>query len=169
VREPVARRSVTRQPVVQEYAVAEPAVEQPAQRPAPTPGVTGIRRPGGMAAAVLTGLVVGLGMVGLTWAGLQLGEAVRGTSSWRGGGYPMLAAILALMAVVGGLLLKAARVRDPGSTSFLAVCLTAVVALLFLADVLLDPVMVVALPLISAGSYAASHWVTRTFVEPAQH
>jgi hypothetical protein len=119
-----------------------------------------------MSAAVLTGLVVGLGMVGLTWAGLRLGDAVHGTSSWGGGGYPMLAAILALMAVVGGLLLKAARVADPGSTSFFAVGLTAVIALLFLADVLLDAAMIVVLPLISAGSYAAAHWVTRTVTEP---
>jgi hypothetical protein len=131
--------------------------------------VRAVRTPSGMVVAVLTGLVVGLGMVGLTWASLRLCETVQGTSSCGGTGYPLLAAILVLMVIVGTLLLKLGRVAEPGSTSFLAVGLTAVIALLFLVDSLLDTAMIVVIPLISAVSYAASHWVTRTFIEPAEH
>jgi hypothetical protein len=136
---------------------------------APTRRAIKVRRPGGILFAIVTGLVVGLGMVGLTWAGLQLCETVQGTSSCGGTGYPLLAAILVLMVVVGTLLLKLGRVAEPGSTSFLAVGLTAVLALLFLVDSLLDTAMIVVIPVISAASYAAAHWVTRTFIEPAQH
>lgn len=124
-------------------------------------------RPSGMVAAVVTGLVVGLGIVGLTWASLRGCEAVQGTSSCGGAGYPMLGVVLAVMVVAGALLLRLAQVPEPGSTSFLAVGLTAVLALMFLVDSLLDRAMIVVLPLICAGSFAAAHWVTRTFVEPA--
>ncbi|MCW2772485.1 MAG: hypothetical protein JWN91_811 [Nocardioides sp.] len=145
--------------------------EMPAvpEAPEPTRRAIKVRGPGGMVAAVLTGIVVGLGMVGLTWASLRLCETVQGTSSCGGTGYPLLAAILVLMVIVGTLLLKLSRVAEPGSTSFLAVGLTAVLALLFLVDSLLDTAMIVVIPVISAASYAASHWVTRTFIEPAEH
>jgi hypothetical protein len=139
------------------------------ETPAPTRRAPRIRAPGGMVVAVVTGLVVGLGMVGLTWASLELCETAQGTSSCGGTGYPLLAAILVLMVLVGMLLLKLGRVAEPGSTSFLAVGLTAVLALLFLVDSLLDTAMIVVIPVISAASYAASHWVTRTFIEPAEH
>jgi hypothetical protein len=139
------------------------------EAPEPTRRAIKVRGPGGMVAAVLTGIVVGLGMVGLTWASLRLCETVQGTSSCGGTGYPLLAAILVLMVIAGTLLLKLGRVAEPGSTSFLAVGLTAVLALLFLVDSLLDAAMIVVIPVISAASYAASHWVTRTFIEPAEH
>jgi hypothetical protein len=139
------------------------------EAPEPTRRVIKVRGPGGMVAAVLTGIVVGLGMVALTWASLRLCETVQGTSSCGGTGYPLLAAILVLMVVAGTLLLKLGRVTEPGSTSFLAVGLTAVLALLFLVDSLLDTAMIVVIPVISAASYAASHWVTRTVIEPAEH
>ncbi|WP_243061227.1 hypothetical protein [Nocardioides sp. SR21] len=136
---------------------------KPERRPRPP-----VRLPhlDGMLAAVLIGLVVGLGIVGLTWASLRGCEAVQGTSSCGGVGYPMLGVILAAMVVVGAVLLRLAQVPEPGSTSFLAVGLTAVLALMFLVDSLLDRAMIVVLPLICAGSFAAAHWVTRTFVEP---
>jgi hypothetical protein len=119
-----------------------------------------------MLAAVITGLAVGLGIVGLTWVSLRGCEAVQGTSSCGGVGYPLLAVILAVMVVVGTLLLRLAQVPEAASTSFLAVGLTAVLALMFLVDSLLDDAMIVVLPLICAGAFAAAHWVTRTFVEP---
>jgi hypothetical protein len=152
---------------------ARPVVvdEMPAvpEAPEPTRRAIEVRGPGGMVAAVLTGMVVGLGMVGLTWASLRLCETVQGTSSCGGTGYPLLAAILVLMVIAGTLLLKLGRVAEPGSTSFLAVGLTAVLALLFLVDSLLNTAMIVVIPVISAASYAASHWVTSTVIEPAEH
>jgi hypothetical protein len=149
--------------------IASPTVvdeHRPARPARPRRTIT-VQRVGGMPAAVLTGVVVGLGMVGLTWAGLRLCESARGTSSCGGGGYPLLAAILVVMVLVGTLLLKAARVPDPGTTSFLAACFTAVLAVLFLAGSLLDQAMIVVIPLISAGCTALAHWLTRTFTEPA--
>jgi len=148
-------------------AVAEPA---PERVPEPEPQPRRERRErgtGGMPAVLLTGAVVGLGIVGLTWASLRLCESVQGTSSCGDTGYGLLIAILALMIVVGMLLLRLARVPEPGSTSFLAVGLTCVLALLFLVDSLLDRPMVVVIPLISVGAFAAAHWVTRTFTGPS--
>jgi hypothetical protein len=115
---------------------------------------------------VLSGLVVGLGIVGLTWASLRSCEKVQGTSSCGDVGYPMLALILVVMVVVGWLLLKVLRVRDPASTSFLGTGLAVVVALLVLVDHLLDRSMVVVVPLICAATFGLAHWVTRTFIEP---
>jgi hypothetical protein len=119
-----------------------------------------------MAAAILVGLVVGLGIVGLTWASLRGCESVQGTSSCGDSGYGLLFVILATMVVVGALLLRLSRVPEPGSTSFLGIGLMAVVALLFLVDHLLDRSMVVVIPVLSAAAYAGAHWVTRTFVGP---
>ena len=136
----------------------EPPREQPSRR---------VRRPGGMPAVLLTGVVVGLGIVGLTWASLRGCESVQGTSSCGDAGYGLLIGILVVMVVVGAVLLRLARVPEPGSTSFLAVGLTCVLALLFLVDSLLDRPMVVVIPLISTGTFALAHWVARTFTGPA--
>lgn len=141
--------------------MAQVEIEPEPERRAPRP-----RRPGGMVAASLTGVLVGLGIVGLTWASLRGCEAIQGTSSCGDAGYGALFAILVVMVVVGALLLRLATVPEPGGTSFLGVGLTAVVALLFLVDSLMDVAMLVVIPVICAGSYAAAHWVTRTFIEP---
>ena len=69
--------------------------------------------------------------------------------------------------LVGQVLLKAFQVPDPGSTSFLAVGLIAVVALLFLIDVILDWQMIIVIPLVGVAAFLLSHWVTTAFVEPA--
>lgn len=151
-REPDVRRTLPPVPDDPEPAL-EPR-EQPSRR---------VRAPGGMPAVLLTGVVVGLGIVGLTWASLRGCERVQGTSSCGDAGYGLLIAILVVMVVVGAVLLRLARVPEPGSTSFLAVGLTCVLALLFLVDSLLDRPMVVVIPLISAGTFALAHWVARTF------
>jgi membrane protein implicated in regulation of membrane protease activity len=72
------------------------------------------------------------------------------------------------MIYLGGALLKAFRVPDPGSTSFLAVGLLAVVALLFLVDVLFSWSMIIVIPVVAMATYALAHWVTTAFVEPAE-
>src|SRR5262245_23181583 len=68
-------------PVVEEtrpivVAEPEPAPEPVAERveeaePEPKRKAKRERKPGGMASALLSGLVVGLGIVGLTWASLR--------------------------------------------------------------------------------------------------
>ncbi len=119
----------------------------------------------GYPASALTGLLVGLLMVGLTVASLRGCEAIRGTSTCGGPGLLVLVIILVLLVMLGQVLLKALRVPDPGSTSFLAVGLIAVVALLFLIDVILDWQMVIVIPLVGMASFLLSHWVTTAFVE----
>lgn len=177
---PTPEPTPARSPEPAPEPVVEPVVEQPrpviveepapvAPRPAKPPKPPRVRQergPGGMPAALLTGLVVGLGIVGLTWASLRSCESVQGTSSCGDAGYPMLGLILVLMVVVGWLLLRQLRVTDPGSTSFLGVGLAAVVCLLVLVDHLMDRSMVVVVPVLTAATFAAAHWVTRTFIEP---
>ncbi|GAB6987813.1 hypothetical protein [Nocardioides pyridinolyticus] len=160
------------EPVVEEtrpIVVEEPEPEtEPAPEPKPARRVIRVRPergPGGMPAAVVTGLVVGLGLCGLTWAALRSCEGLRGTSSCGDAGYPLLGLMLAVMVVVGWLLLRLLRVPDPATTSFLAVGLAMVAALLVLVDHLMDRSMVLVIPLLCAATYAVAHWVTRTFVE----
>ena len=114
---------------------------------------------------MVTGAVVGgLGVL-LTWAASAGCEAVRGTSSCGGGpGLAVLVAVLGLLAYVGGWLLRALGVPDAGSTSLLAVGVTAVLVLVFLADALFEWWMAVALPLVAAAAYALSWWVTTRVV-----
>ena len=149
----------------------EPEVDQP---PTEEPEVMGRPRRelppvGAMTASIITGLLVGIITVGLTWASLHLCEVVQGTSSCGNPGFFLLAAIMIVSILLGTVLLKAWRVSDPGSTSILAVGLMAVLALLFLVDVLFSPTMIIVIPLIAAATFALAHWVTTAFIEPAEH
>ncbi|UMG93942.1 hypothetical protein [Nocardioides sp. TF02-7] len=119
-------------------------------------------------AAAVTGAVVGIAAVVLTWLTLRGCEAVRDTSSCGGGtGIPLLIAIFVVCVLLGSSLLKAFLIPDPGSTSFMAVALVAVVALLFLIDVLDHWSMLLVVPLLAVAAYLASVWITKTFVDPA--
>ena len=92
-------------------------------------------------------------------------EHFQGTDSCGGPGFFLLLAILVLVVVVGTLILKVCKVGEAGSTSFLAVGLTSVIALLFLVDQLFEWWMVIAIPLVSVATYLLSHWVTSTFID----
>ncbi len=126
-----------------------------------------VRLPG-VVAALVVGLVVGLGAVLLGWV-LGAGcEAVRGTSACGGTiGLPALLAGLVLLTWVGALLLRLMGVADAGSTSLLAVGIAAVVVLVLLLDVLDQGWAVIALPLVGAVAYAVSWWVTAVVAVPA--
>ncbi|MEV7429756.1 hypothetical protein AB0N29_09075 [Nocardioides sp. NPDC092400] len=180
VREPVARRvpvstpasppppAEPAPPLFVEQALREPADHAPAEQEPEQPAAP--REPWepfvtGMAAACLVGALVGLGTVALTWAGLRACEVAQGTSSCGNPGFLLLLAILVAMVLAGSALLKAFRVADPGSTSFLAVGLLTVLVLLFLIEVLFSWTMVIVIPLLAVGCFALSHWVTTTFVE----
>lgn len=121
----------------------------------------------GRLAAALTGLVIGLALVGATAGALRGCEEVQNTPTCGTAGFPLLVLIVVLMIVLGSVLLRAFKVPDPGSTSFLAVGLLAVVAMLFLVGVLFHWWMILVIPACSALTFAAAHWVTTTFVEPA--
>ena len=120
----------------------------------------------GRVAAAIAGLVAGAVIVGLTTASFSLCEAIQGTDSCGGPGIFLLLAILVLAVVVGTAILKLCQVGEGGSTSFLAVGLTSVIALLFLIDQLFEWWMLIAIPLVSVATFLLSHWVTSTFVEP---
>ncbi|WP_235737466.1 hypothetical protein [Nocardioides alcanivorans] len=116
-------------------------------------------------AAAVTGAIVGLLAVGLTYGGLEGCEAVKGTSACGGPGIPILGLIMVVLVIVGSVLLGAWKVTDPTSTSFLAVGLLAVIALLFLINVIFSPAMIVVIPLVSVATYSLSQWVTAHFIE----
>ena len=114
-------------------------------------------------AALATGLLVGALTVLLTWLSQRGCEAVQGTSSCGEPGLLLLLAILVVMVLVGASALRLARVADPGSTSFLAVGLLTVLALLFLVGSLFEWWVVIVVPALSMLTFALSHWVTTSF------
>lgn len=116
-------------------------------------------------AAVLTGLVVGLGGAVLTYGGLQGCELLRGTDSCGGPGLLLLVAILVVMVLAGATLLAWLGVSEPRGTSFLGVGITAVVAMVALLEALFSPWMFVAVPVLAAAAYLLAEWVTTRFVE----
>jgi len=119
----------------------------------------------GLAAAVVSGVVVGLLAVLMTGLSLRLCELARGTPSCGGPGLLLLVAILILLTYAGGWLLRAWRISDPMSTSFLAVGMLAVVTMLFFLDALASPWMILVVPVVAAATYALSWWVTAMFVD----
>lgn len=120
-------------------------------------------------AAAVTGAVVGAAMIGLIMLSLRGCEAVRNTATCSGGpGFVLLVATFVACVLLGSALLKVFSIPDPGSSSFLGVGLVAVVALLFLIDVLDHWSMLIVIPVISVGAFLASVWVTETFVEPGE-
>ncbi len=118
-------------------------------------------------AAVLTGLIVGGLIVAATAGSLRICTEVKGTSSCGGQGFFLLLAILVVAVLVGAALLRGAHVPEPGSTSFLAVGLLSVAALLFLVGSIFQWWMAIVIPLVSMATFLLSHWVTSTYVDPA--
>ncbi|MCW2855888.1 MAG: hypothetical protein JWR52_1503 [Marmoricola sp.] len=117
-------------------------------------------------AALITGLLSGLACVLLAKGASAGCDAVRGNGSC-GGGFGLLAlvGILAVEVLIGANLLKAFRLTDPFSTSFLGVGLVAMFAMLFFLNVISKPWMIGAIPAMTALSFLLSWWVTVRFVE----
>lgn len=158
--------------VATEPAAAAPAPVATPTEPAPAPTPKAPRAPlsiDGRVAAGVTGLVIGLLVVLLTAGSLLVCESVRGVSTCGGGpGFVLLVSVMIAMVLLGGTMLRLARVPDPMSTSFLAVGLTCVLSLLFLVDVLEEWWMVIVIPLMTVGTFLLSHWVTTSVIEPAE-
>lgn len=121
----------------------------------------------GPTAAAATGAVVGAFGTLMTYLVMAGCEAVRGTSSCGGPGLLLLVAILTLMILLGAAVLKAFSVAEPGSTSFLAVGVIAVIVLLVLLDSVFSGWMFLVVPTLAAASYALAHLVTTRFAEDA--
>lgn len=116
-------------------------------------------------AAVLTGAVVGLVGVVLAFLAGRGCEAVRGVGSCGGIGLFALLLIVAIEVLIGAALLKAWRLYDPVSTSFLGSGLMVVFALLFLLRSLDSVWMVLVIPAVTAITFLISWWVTTSFIE----
>ncbi len=112
--------------------------------------------------------MVGLVAVILIILALRGCEAVRGVGSCGGFGLFALLAILGVEILLGAALLKAWRFTDPSSTSFLAVGLVAVMAMLFFLDAIDSVWMFVVIPVLTGLAYLLSWWISRTFVEETQ-
>jgi hypothetical protein len=173
------------QPVKPVEATAPPLEPAPAPAPTPAPEPTPEPAPGpeleadepqpkrefalpalpALRAALVVGALIGLLAVLLTFASLKLCELVRGTDSCGGPGLLLLVATLVVLTYVGGWLLRGFGIDDPGSTSFLAVGLLAVLAMLLFLDVIYNWWMVIVVPLVAMATYALSWWVTTRFVD----
>jgi hypothetical protein len=152
----------TTEPTVVSPLTPRPAPATPREpRPPREPWLTG--RP----AAILTGLVVGGLIVAATAGSLRFCTEIKGTSSCGGQGFFLLVAILVAAVVIGAAMLRFAQVPEPGSTSFLAVGLLSVAALLFLVGSIFQWWMAIVIPLVSMAAFLLSHWVTSTYADPA--
>jgi hypothetical protein len=119
-------------------------------------------------AALFSGLISGLVCVALTWGEVSGCEAIRGHNNCNDGfGLLALVVVLAIEIVVGANLLKAFKVSDPFSTSFLGVGLVAMVVMLtFMGDdKVISPMMVLVIPALTAAAFLLSWWVTVRFIE----
>ena len=146
-----------------EVETPAPAVVQPPPAPEPRPGPRRLPsvQVSGLPAASLTGVAVGGLAVLLAWLAGVGCEAVRGTSACGGGpGLLILLVVLVVLTWAGSLLLRVLGVPHAGSTSLLAVGILAVLVLVFLLGSLDEGWALVAVPVASAISYAASWWVT---------
>ena len=152
----------------------DPVEEDPGAEPAPM--ATGELEPKpprepwltGWLAAAVTGLLVGLVLVAATSGGEKICTKAKGTSSCGNAGFFLLIAVLVVGVLVGAALLRAARVPEPGSTSFLAVGLLSIVTLLFLVGEIFQWWMVIAIPIVAIATYVLSHYVTTTYIEPTE-
>lgn len=164
-----AQTEAALEPVPATPAVAAPRPRRPrrAKQPKPARETREFTLPAaaGHVAAGVTGVVVGTLAVLLTGLSTRLCEVVRGTASCGGTGFLLLVAILILLTYVGGWMLRAWRITDPLSTSFLAVGLMAVLAMLFLVDALFEWWMIIVIPLLAAATYVLSWWVTTSLVD----
>lgn len=122
----------------------------------------------GPLAALVTGAVVGLVLVGLTVAALHLCSVMRGTSSCGKPGIVLLLAITAVAIVLGSLLLRMTGVAAHGSTSFLGVGLLDVLILLAFLPILDESWVVIAVPVLAMVTFLAAWWLTTTYVEPGE-
>lgn len=168
-----------------DIAPAEPASTQKARAPRPSlsalrthPVLTSLRRAASQGrsdlgngltdrlGATAVGLVTGIALLGFIWVGLRGCGAVGTTQTCSpGSGLTALVVIFALTVLVGRVLLGLLKVREPVMTSFLAVGLTCLVAVLGPGWLIDSAATVVLVPLLSAGAFALASWVATLEVD----
>jgi hypothetical protein len=141
-------------PVVEPRPQVEPAAPAARREPRQLPELAA------GTAAVAVGAGVGLLGCVLTFLGLQGCELVTGTDSCGGPGLLVLVLIVGAMVLAGAAMLRLLRVPEAGNLSFLGVGILVVVALVFLIDHLYEGWMFLAIPVLTALSYAIAAWVT---------
>mgnify|MGYP000654523396 CR=1 FL=1 len=153
--------------MLEEQPVAAAPAQEPTEEPIEQRGPRIVMPPmSGRLASTVTGLLVGLLVVVLTAGSLQACEAARGVATCGGGpGFALLVTVMATMVLLGGLMLRLAKVPDPTSTAFLAVGLLCVFALLFLVESLDSLWMIVVIPVVSVATFVLSHWVTTSVID----
>ena len=149
-----------------EPAPVDTRVDAPAAEPARARREIRLPSLPALPAVLLVGAMVGVAAVLMIYGSLRLCDAATGTASCGGGpGLLMLLAILIALTYLGGWLLRGFGISDAGSTSFLAVGLVAVVAMLFLVDSLDEWSGAVLVPVVTVLAYALSWRVTATLVD----
>lgn len=111
-------------------------------------------------AVPVTGVITGVLGVVLGGIALRLCSVVQGTGSCGRGVLLMMIGTLVVTVIVGARLLRAWEVEDPASTSFLALGLVALIALVFLIDAIFSWVMLLVVPILSALMFVLSHYLT---------
>jgi hypothetical protein len=181
VQEPVVERPVV-EPPPQPAAPAATPTPVPQPTPQPTPRPTAAEAPAApksrkdrskrsvpelaaSTAAFLVGAVIGLMGCVLTVVGLQGCEWITGTGSCGGPGLLVLVVILVAMILVGTVALRRLNVPEAGNVSFLGVGIMTAIALMFLIDYLYDLWMFLAIPVLTAVSYAVARWITTLYAE----
>lgn len=136
------------------------------ERPAPAEALVATLPPiSPILASLVTGVLSGLAAVALAVGASRGCEAVRDTSSCGGGlGLLALVAILAIEVVIGASLLKAWKIPDPFSTSFLGVGIVATVAMLTFLDSLDSVWMFLVIPVLTGATFVLSWWTTVRFI-----
>lgn len=158
---PAPQADPHRTPKVRRPALPRPALPRPA---VPRPALPAVND---RAAAAVTGLVTGALLVLSLVASEALCESVRGTPSCGPAGLPLAVAVLIVTVLAGVAMLRGFGLPSPGSISFLSVSLVAVLSLLFLVDVIDQWWVLVVVPVLSLGSFVLFHWVTTTYIDPA--
>ncbi len=112
------------------------------------------------ATAPAVGLLTGIALLCFMWLGFRGCEAVSGTDSCgTAPGMVALVVIFVATVIVGRLLLTLLKTPEAGMTSFLAVGLTSLVAVLLLGGIFDSVAILVVIPLLMAATFALSAWV----------
>lgn len=117
--------------------------------------------PAGVSVAV-AGVLCGLATVGLVWLSGRGCDAASGAPNCGSLGLPLLLATVLVTIALGVLMLRRLMLPNPGLVSFLGVCFMLLIVVGLLSGRLLSPWMLVVVPAISAATFVAARYVTRS-------
>lgn len=113
-------------------------------------------------ASAVSGLLIGLVTVGLAALFAMVFSELRGTSTGGGRWGSLTVVIVAFVAfALGELILARLHVRQPRVTSFLGICLTLILIMLFFLDPVASSWAWLIVPLLGAVTFAFAHRIVR--------